>query len=150
MAVLGIILYILSWVLPIPSGLGGMILVWLLVLVVGCAAFTVRGYELEGRMLRVRRLLWETPLNLAELLSVDHNPTAMRWSLRLMGNGGFFAITGWFRNRTLGKYRAFVTDPKRAVVMTFADRVVVVSPDPPARFVRAVREMCGLRASSVE
>jgi hypothetical protein len=55
----------------------------------------------------------------------------MRRSLRLFGNGGLFSITGIFQNATLGRYRAFVTDPKQAVVLRYESRVVVLSPANP-------------------
>jgi hypothetical protein len=55
-----------------------------------------------------------------------------------LGNGGFFAFTGYFRNKELGAYRAFMTDRRLAVVLRFPDRVIVVSPDRPEDFVSAI------------
>jgi hypothetical protein len=52
-----------------------------------------------------------------------------------------FSFTGLFRNRTLGMYRAFVTDPRRAVVLRLPRRTVVVSPADPEAFVREVQEV---------
>jgi hypothetical protein len=51
----------------------------------------------------------------------------MRRSLRLFGNRVLFSITWISQNATVGRYRAFVTDPKRAVVLRYESRVVVVS-----------------------
>ncbi len=70
-------------------------------------------------------------------------PTAMAGSLRIAGNGGLFSFTGWFWSRRLGRYRAFVTDPARSVVLKFSDRTVVVSPDVPEEFVAALRAGSG-------
>ena len=144
LGILGVVLYALSRLPLIWSGLGILMVVFPVVLVAGCAAYTIRGYRLKGRTLFIHRLWWDTRLDLSGLKAVEHNRRAMRWSLRLWGNGGFFLISGFFRNRTLGRYRAFVMDPKRAVVLTFLKRIVVVSPDPPDRFVSMVRETCGL------
>ena len=83
---------------------------------------------------------------LSALRSVRSDPGAMRRSWRLLGNGGIFAITGWFQNRTLGRYRAFVTDPKRAIALTFQDRVIVISPDQPEQFAAVVRDTFSLHA----
>lgn len=102
---------------------------------VPCGLFTVRGYVLAEGALHIRRLCWSTRLSLAGLRAVQAVPGAMRNSVRLFGNGGLFAFTGWFRNRTLGTYRAYVTDLNRLVVLRFEKRVVVISPDEPARFV---------------
>ncbi len=52
----------------------------------------------------------------------------MKGSIRTFGNGGLFCFSGRFRNRKLGSYRAFATDPKLAVVLRFPDKIVVVTP----------------------
>jgi hypothetical protein len=100
--------------------------------------FAVRGFELHGRELRVQRAFWQTRIPLHDLREAYADPTAMRGSLRTFGNGGFLALTGWFRNKRLGNYRAFVTDPGRCVVLRFKQRTFVVSPDDPAAFVSAL------------
>ena len=118
----------------------GMLIAWIPPLV-GAAAllFVVRGYELAPGELRVRRLLWSTRIPLARLAEARVDPQAMTGSMRLFGNGGLFSFTGLFRSRTLGSYRAFVTDPARAVVLRTARRVVIVSPADPQAFVEAAR-----------
>lgn len=108
----------------------------------GALLFVVRGYEVDGRMLRVRRLLWSTSIDLDGLERVWSEPAAMKRSIRLFGNGGLFSITGLFRNATLGRYRAFVTDPGRAVVLRAASRVTIVSPADPEAFVAELRARC--------
>ena len=106
------------------------------IVLVGSALFTVRAYEVSGPdELGVRRLLWTTWLPLAGLRKAWADPAAMSRSWRLFGNGGLFSITGLFWNRRLGRYRAFATDPRRAVVLRFGSRTVVVTPDEPATFV---------------
>ena len=62
----------------------------------------------------------------------------MARSLRTWGNGGMFSFTGHFVNHPLGRYRAFVTDPARTVVLALPEGVVVVSPDRPDEFIAAV------------
>jgi hypothetical protein len=109
-----------------------------LLTLVGAALWTVRGYVLEPGVLRVRRLLWDTCLPLDGLESARWDPEATRGSLRLFGNGGLYSYHGWFWNRRLGRYRLYATDPKRAVVLRFARRTIVVSPGEPADFVRAL------------
>ena len=113
-------------------------------LILGCAASTIRGYQLSGHTLLIRRLGWEKRMDLIGLTSAEHDSAAMRRSLRLFGNQGFFSVTGLFWNRRLGRYRAYVMDPKRSVVLRFNERVVVVSPDDPERFVTTVRELRGV------
>lgn len=103
---------------------------------VGAALFTIRGYVLEPRHLLVQRLLWSTRVPLAGLERAWHDPQAMDRSIRLFGNGGLFSISGLFRNRTLGRYRAFATDPGRAVVLVLGPRTVVVTPGEPRAFLQ--------------
>lgn len=64
----------------------------------------------------------------------------MRGSRRICGNGGMFSITGWYRNRALGTYRAFVTNLKDTVVLRFPARTIVISPENPERFVAEISQ----------
>ena len=109
-----------------------------LAILVASLPFIIRGYVLNDHELRVERLGWENRFALANVESVEANPDAMRWSLRLCGSGGLFGYFGWFRNRTLGTYRAYSTAPKKTVVLKLGDRTIVVTPDDPARFVEEV------------
>lgn len=101
----------------------------------GCGLFTIRGYTLAPGMILIQRLLWQTRLSTGGLQSVTYEPNAMRWSIRTFGNGGLFSFSGAFWNRQLGAYRAFVTDPKRTVVLRYFHRTVVLSPSLPEQFV---------------
>jgi hypothetical protein len=62
----------------------------------------------------------------------------MKGSWRTWGNGGMFAISGHFAGSGLGRYRAFVTDSSRTVVLETSRGIVVVSPDDPGRFVDGI------------
>lgn len=115
---------------------------WLtLLLPLACVPFVVRGYTVEGRTLVIRRLGWQTRLSLAGLTEARHDPDALRRSIRLCGNGGFYSFTGWYRNKVLGKFRAFVTDPARAVVLRLEQRVVVISPADPGALLRELETL---------
>ena len=103
------------------------------------ALFVVSGYELDGRCLRVRRLLWATPVSLTGIRKTYHDPGAMKRSLRVLGNGGLLSITGIYKNKSFGWYRAFVTDPRHAVVLVLPSRVVVISPSDPLAFIQQLR-----------
>ena len=74
-------------------------------------------------------------MNLQDLQTAEIDPEAMNRSIRLFGNGGLFCFAGQFRNKKLGRYRAYATDPKLAVILRFTDKVVVVTPGSPDRFV---------------
>ena len=89
---------------------------------VGCALFTIRGYEVDSTAVYVQRLLWRTQIPLAGLELAWASPEAMAGSIRLFGNGGLFSFSGLFRNRRLRSYRAFATDPALAVVLESSRR----------------------------
>lgn len=111
----------------------------LIIVVFGVVSlFCVRGYSVEGRMLRIRRLLWSTPVALHDLREARFDSDAMKGSIRVFGNGGFLVFSGWYRNKRLGVYSAYVTDPARCVVMEFPKRRIVVSPDDPEQFIAAL------------
>jgi hypothetical protein len=118
-----------------------MIVLPVTVLVVS-AFFVIRGYVLEEDSIWVQRLFWKTRIPLSELVSAEADPSAMSRSLRTFGNGGLFCFAGFFRNKTLGSYRAFAADPRNSVVLRFPHRTVVVTPEEPQRFVRALQERC--------
>jgi hypothetical protein len=106
----------------------------LLALVAACALFAIRGYTLTADDILVHRLLWATRLPVEGLLSAQFEPDAMRRSIRTLGNGGFFSFSGFYRNKLLGAYRAFVTDRHQTVVLRYGGRTVVVSPASPEEF----------------
>jgi hypothetical protein len=110
-----------------------------LLILLAAVPFVVRGYELRDGALYVQRLCWTTRVALGGLREAATDPEAGASSIRLFGNGGLFSFSGWFRNAKLGRYRAFVTDWQRAVVLRAAECTVVLSPADPAGFVRALQ-----------
>ncbi len=102
--------------------------------------FMIQGYTLSGDILLIQRLGWQSKLNLRNLMSAEIDPEAMSRSIRTFGNGGLFCFAGAFRNKKLGSYRAFATDPKRSVILKFPNRTVVVTPDQPDVFITTVKK----------
>ena len=120
-----------------------MIMMPLTILLIGIL-FTIRGYIVTGDTLLVQRLFWNTRVSLANLRSVEADPKSMAKTIRTWGNGGMFCFSGMFRNKKLGSYRAFVTDPKRSVVLKFSDQTIVVTPDRPEEFVARIKAIRNL------
>ena len=91
--------------------------------------------------LGTRRDAWadRIPLDGLQRAWADHEATAK--SMRLFGNSGFFCIAGLFSNRKLGRYRAFATDPARAVVLELPKRKIVVTPRDPWAFQAALQRL---------
>jgi Bacterial PH domain len=126
------------WTLPLTGGSVESLRFWLVLLplavILVCALFTVRGYSISNRELAIHRLFWTTRVSLNGLEGAYFDPAATQRSIRTFGNGGFFSFTGYFRNKQLGSYRAFMTDRRRAVVLRFSTSVIVISPDRTRRF----------------
>jgi hypothetical protein len=120
---------------------------WLLLavplgLVLATLPFMVRGYVLTESHIEVQRLGWNTALPLAGLAEVKGEPDGLRGSVRLFGNGGLFAISGWFWNRRIGRFRAYATDPGRLVLLRYRDGAkVVVTPHDVQHFIVQVRRL---------
>ena len=116
-------------------------LLWLLppIVLLGALPFAVTGYRLCHDELWIDRPGRTTRVSLDGLKRVEAIPGVMAWSLRTLGNGGLFAFCGYFRNRALGPYQAFVTDGSRTVVLSFDRRTVVVSPEPVNHFVTSLK-----------
>jgi hypothetical protein len=121
---------------PFAESFGRAMALLPLLIVAIALLFVVKSYEIGPRELLIHRLLWPTRLSLVGLTHAWYDPAAMCRSIRLFGNGGLYSITGLYRNRQLGRYRAFVTDPKRSVVLRLPDRTVVISPEDPELFAR--------------
>ena len=121
-----------------------------LLLVAGCALFCIRGYTLTPDMLIIHRLMWQTRIPLAGLTSAVFQPDAMRGSIRIAGNGGLFSFSGWFWNRSLGRYSCYVTALYHTVVLRFPDRRIVVSPDTPEAFAQELSRRCASGDSAGE
>ncbi len=109
-----------------------------IVVIVGSSVMCVRGYVLDGQSLRVKRLFWDTPIDLSEINSAEHKPAAIEHLTRTWGNGGVYAYVGDFHSNTLGDFKAYVTNWDDAVVLRLNEGTVVVSPSDPAAFVEAV------------
>jgi hypothetical protein len=122
-----------------PDGVSISVAVLLLALWVGAALFTVRGFVLSRDALLVQRLLWRTALPLEGLIGAAADPAAMRGVNRLAGNGGLFSFSGLWTNRRLGRFRAFATAPRLAVVLEFPKQKVVVTPENPGAFLDTLR-----------
>ena len=110
---------------------------WLPTLIlVSTVPFVVRRYRVRNDNLLVDRLFWPTVIPLAGLRSVEVMPNAMKGSLRLCGNGGLFSFTGWWWSKRLGRFRPYVNDLERTVVLKFDRNTIVLSPESPEEFAR--------------
>ena len=110
-----------------------------LIILTACAACIILGYETTHDSLLIKRPGWTTRIPLTGLRAAEIDPAALTGSIRLCGNGGIFSFTGLYWSKKLGRFRAYVTDLNRSIVLKFADRTIVISPDAPADFLADLR-----------
>jgi len=106
----------------------------------------IRRYLLAGDELLVERAWLKARFTLKKLQAAVPDRDALRGARRIVGNDGLGAISGRFRSKRLGRFRAYVTDPEQAVVLRWPDRCLVISPQHPSLFVETVRKRAGLSA----
>ena len=123
-----------AWLFPVTSFA-------LLAILLFCVPFVIRGYIVTGEGILIRRLWWNTVLPRDTLISAEVVPKAMSRSLRTCGNGGLFSFTGFYWNKQIGHYKAYVNDLNRTVVVRTKKRAAVLSPDDPQAFAAVVNAL---------
>jgi hypothetical protein len=121
--------------------------IWLLVValppIVLLVSFAcgIRGYGLTENEIQIYRWGWVTRFPLAELQTVEGKAEALQNAVFFAANFGVFSYTGIYWSRELKLFRAFVTDPSRAVVLRFRHKRVVISPHDPQQFIVRTRTL---------
>lgn len=105
--------------------------------------YRVSGYAFVDHCLWIKRLGWYTKIDLHSLRYAKVDPDAMGRAWRVLGNGGLFGFTGWYRNSRLGRFRVYATNPSLAVVLKFPQQIVVVTPEDPQGFVDDIADLVG-------
>jgi hypothetical protein len=98
-------------------------------------------FSIEDNVLVLRKKRYP----LEGLVSAVRDPEVLRSARRRYGNSGAGSIRGNFKSKRLGKFEAFLTDPANAVVLTWPDRVLAISPADPEFFIYSARAAAGLR-----
>ena len=115
------------------------VLMWLL-----CYLGSIRGYFLTGDTLFIHRLIWSTRIPPEGLVSIDTRTNPFRSTVGLVGNPGIFGICGFFYNRKVGRFRAWVTSKSDTCVLRFAHRAIAISPGQQRRFLTELLKLVEL------
>jgi hypothetical protein len=110
-------------------------IVWLL-----CFLYSIRGYSIRPDCLLIHRLVWSTRIPLVGLKSIDTGVAPFQRTIRIFGNPGIFGICGFFYNQRIGRFNAFVTDKRNALVLRFEGRTIALSPGDARRFLTTLLE----------
>jgi hypothetical protein len=106
----------------------------------GTLPFAIRGYSVADGILVVHHPFSRTRIALSDLMTAHLVPNATEGSVRTSGMDGLFATSGWFRNDSLGDYRAYLTHTGRTIVLTFPKQTIVLSPYDPEGFLVALKQ----------
>jgi hypothetical protein len=101
-----------------------------------CYLYAPIAYELTGDQLTVQfRLGQKVFPGVTRCGTLTGRPPM---GLRLWGNGGLFAATGIFWNKTYGVYRAYVTSARYQdyVLVSTRTQKILISPENPEEFVK--------------
>lgn len=113
-----------------------------------CGVFGVYGYSIQDRKLIIMRMGWSKHIDLSDISNIEFKPHAMSGSIRTWGIGGLFGYIGYFHNSELGSYKAYATKGANSVILEVADQRIVVTPDHPQFFVKALREAVAMNRFS--
>jgi len=103
--------------------------------------YRLKRYALSNGVLRVERAFHSPSFDLVGLSSVDLTENPMKWALKINGNDGLGSISGSFRSKQWGKFKAYLSDNHNAVVLRWTDgRCVIVSPKHTQLFIQTLRK----------
>lgn len=80
-------------------------------------------------------------MSLLDLKSVDGRSEVLKEAKLLLGYGGVFSHVGFYWHAEWRLLRVLATDPSRSVVVSFANRRLVITPHDPQQFIVRVRTM---------
>jgi hypothetical protein len=105
-------------------------IIWALAL-----ASMVRGFGLTKNQLIVKRPLWNNTFKL-DPGAKAYQKKLSSITIRTFGNGGAFSGSGYFWNKEIGKFRAFITDPSDGVWIETPEKTLLITPDNPDEFLK--------------
>ncbi len=105
-----------------------------------CYLYVPKGYVITQDAIIIKRP-WNNNITIpiSKVKKIWRDPAAFKRTIRVCGNGGLFGSVGWFHSKTLGDFRAYITDMSKAVIIDAGERFVV-SPDDPDRFMAALNK----------
>ena len=113
---------------------GFILFVIMLITILGSYAYSVKGYAITSDALiiqrRLARLNKEIPFTRIYLVR-QADKGELRWTIRVMGDGGVFGYYGSFVNNKLGYFTMYATHRKNTVIIELLhpNKTIVLSPD---------------------
>ena len=96
----------------------------------------IRGFVAARDAVFIKHLLWTSCEPLAGLVSAEVDSEAMNDAERVRSRPGGLGTAGWYWSARFGRFRGYITNRQRLVVLRLERGVIVLSPDDPDAFVR--------------
>ncbi|MBL8696787.1 MAG: hypothetical protein JNK67_00355 [Alphaproteobacteria bacterium] len=120
--------------LPLPADIA--IAVLPLVFALAFLLRAIRGFVVSRDAVFIRHLLWTSCEPLHGLKSAEVDAEAMEDAEHVRTRPGGLGTAGWYWSARFGRFRGYLTNRKRLVVLRLERGVIVLSPDDPDAFVR--------------
>ena len=112
------------------------------------ALSTVRKYSVDRQFLYIHKIIWHKKISMQNLIDVEKRTDLMEsdfsWK-RLLKKKDFLSYKGQYKDKNIGEYEAYVTDPDHLVLLIFRDKKIAVSPEYVDQFVGFVRNFIEYR-----
>lgn len=107
------------------------------IVIISAFYYSPAAVTVDRRNVTIRRLLTPKHIPIGEIKDVCLFQTTM--DVRLCGSGGFFGYYGWFRNREIGKYFAYVGKWKDTFMIELkSGRKYIISCNQPEVIVKGI------------
>ncbi|HMA62837.1 MAG TPA: PH domain-containing protein [bacterium] len=106
------------------------------------ALSNVRKYSVDRQYLYIHKIIWRKKISMKNLIDVEKRTNLMEsdfsWK-KLLKKKDFLSYKGQYKDKKVGSYEAYVTDPDHLVLLIFRDKKIAVSPQYTDRFIGFVR-----------
>ena len=126
-----------------PTGYAAIIRTTILAIMLAAFLFAPRYYVIAGGSLIIKRYIGHVAIALSDIASVRAlDASEMRFAIRTFGVGGFFGYYGRFWCRSIGSFRAYITDRSNCVfIQTRSGRKFVISPENRQEFLEIINAL---------
>ncbi|MDE6645464.1 MAG: hypothetical protein K2J97_05220 [Muribaculaceae bacterium] len=110
------------------------------IVIISAFYYSPAAVTVDRRNVTIRRLLTPKHIAVGDIKEVRLFQTTM--DVRICGSGGFFGYYGWFRNREIGNYFAYVGKWKDTFMIELnSGRKYIISCNQPEVIVKSIMDM---------
>lgn len=140
-SVILITLIVIAYSFHIPSFAGAAIRVPLCLILGAAFLFAPKYYIIGEGKISIKRYLGKTSINISDVADIRAiDGSQLKYAIRTFGVGGFFGYYGLYWSKSLGSFKAYITDRNNCVLLqTRQGKRFVLSPDNRLEFVEMIK-----------